>query len=309
MQRFITEANNTATATATQAGSLQSTLRLLPGFLEQLRPAMAQLGAAATANQPVLQNLNASATQLAVLLNNLPAFARSALPAIKSLGQASITGKAAVQAAAPTVQHLKAVAQPTPELAENLAIVLHDLDDRSRAVEADSRSPGGKGYTGLEAPLQYVFNQTLAINTFGPFGHLLAVDSFVDPKCSPYATPATIALSLKQFGPSYRRCYAWLGPNQPGVNETDPSNPHACVPDPGGAPPGQRGPKTTACKLAAADLPTGTGTTTVRASSATSLLTGSPGQNTTLIGKHLPDRYRGAAAPRLPPRSMNVRVQ
>ena len=133
--------------------------------------------------------------------------------------------------------------------------MLHDLDDRSRAVEPDSRSPGGKGYTGLEALLQYVFNQTLAINTFGPFGHLLAVDSFVDPECSPYATPATVALSLKQYGPSYRQCYAWLGPNQPGVNETDPSNPKACVPDPGGAPPGQRGPKTTACKLTVSAIP------------------------------------------------------
>ena len=106
-----------------------------------------------------------------------------------------------MQAAAPTVQHLKTFAQPTPELAQNLAIVLHDLDDRSRAVEADSRSPGGKGYTGLEALLQYVFNQTLAINTFGPFGHLLAVDSFVDPKCSPYATPATIALESQAVRP------------------------------------------------------------------------------------------------------------
>ncbi len=286
VQRFITEANNTATATATQTASLQSTLRLLPGFLEELRPTMAQLGGAAAANQPVLQSLNASANQLAVLLHNLPAFSRSALPAITSLGQASITGKAAVQAAAPTVQHLKAFAQPTPELAQNLAIVLHDLDDRSRAVEADSRSPGGKGYTGLEAPLQYVFNQTLAINTFGPFGHLLAVDSFVDPKCSPYATPATIGLSLKQFGPSYRNCYAWLGPNQPGVNETDPSNPHACVPDPGGAPPGQRGPKTKACKLTAADVPAGAGAATVRAPAAirasmTGPVTSASGSDTT----------------------------
>ena len=188
-----------------------------------------------------------------VLFTDLPPFSRAALPAVRSLGQrvGHRHGKA-VQAAAPTVDDLNAFAQPTPELAQNLAIVLHDLDDRGRAVEPDARSPGGKGYTGLEALLQYVFNQTLAINTFGPFGHLLAVDAFVDPKCSPYATPATIALSLKQFGPSYRQCYAWLGPNQPGVNETDPSNPRACVPDPGGAPPGERGPQTTsACKLTA----------------------------------------------------------
>jgi virulence factor Mce-like protein len=256
VQRFITEANNTATATATQQANLQATLQQLPGFLEQLRPTMAQLGAAADANDPVLANLNHSAAQLHLLFTQLPAFSRAAQPAIKSLGQASVTGKAAVQAAAPTVQDLNAFAQQTPELAQNLAIVLRDLEDRGRAVEPDARSPGGKGYTGLEALLQYVFDQTLAINTFGPFGHLLAVDSFVDPKCSPYATPATIALSLKQHGSSYRQCYAWLGPNQPGVNETDPSNPSACVPDPGGAPPGQTGPKTTACKLSAADLAT-----------------------------------------------------
>jgi ABC-type transporter Mla subunit MlaD len=252
VQRFITEANNTATIAAGQQSSLLSTLRLLPGFLEQLRPAMVQLGAAATANEPVAANLNASAAQLNRLFGDLPAFSGSALPALRSLGRASVTGKAAVQAAGPTVQALDSFAKPTPELAQNLAIVLHDLDDRGRAVERDSRSPDGKGYTGLEALLQYVFNQTLAINTFGPFGHLLAVDAFVDPKCSPYATPATIALSLKQFGPSYRQCYAWLGPNQPGVNETDPSAPGACVPDPGGAPPGEKGPRTTACTLTAA---------------------------------------------------------
>ncbi|HUO71442.1 MAG TPA: MlaD family protein [Solirubrobacteraceae bacterium] len=257
VQRFIVEANNTATATAAQAANLRGTLRLLPGFLAQLRPAMAELGAAAAANEPALQNLNASAAQLTTFLRALPAFSRSAVPAIRSLGQTSVTGTAAVEAAAPTVAHLKAFAQPTPELSQNLAIVLRDLDDRSRAVEPDSRSPGGKGYTGLEALLQYVFNQALAINTFGPFGHVLAVDSFVDTKCSPYATPATIALSLKQFGPSYRNCYAWLGPNQPGVNETDPSNPRACVPDPGGAPPGERGPKTNACKLNPATLSPG----------------------------------------------------
>jgi hypothetical protein len=216
---------------------------------------MTQLGAAAKANTPVAANLNSAASQLHRLFADLPAFSTSAVPAIKSLGKASVTGKSAVQAAGPTVHALNQFAKPTPELSQNLAIVLHDLDDRGRAVEADSRSPGGKGYTGLEALLQYVFNQTLAINTFGPFGHLLAVDSFVDPKCSPYATPATIALSLKQFGSSYRQCYAWLGPSQPGVNETDPSDPKACVPDPGGAPPGQKGPKTSACRLTVANAP------------------------------------------------------
>jgi hypothetical protein len=255
-------ANRTAVHTANQQGSLRLTFQKLPGFLEQLRPALQKLGAATDANTPVLNNLNAASGQFDRLLSDLPSFSTSAQPAIKSLGTASVTGKQAVQAASSTIAHLNAFAKPTPELAKNLAIVLHDLDNRSRAVEKDPRSPGGQGYTGLEAVLQYVFNQTLAINTFGPFGHQLAVDAFVDPRCTPYATPATIAANLKQFGASYRKCYSWLGPNQAGVNVRDPSNPSACVPDPGGAPPGQRGPATTACKLAAAD------TTTRRASAA-----------------------------------------
>jgi virulence factor Mce-like protein len=266
VQRFIVEANNTASDTATQAAAFKSTWAQLPGFLEQLKPAMADLGAAADANTPVLANLNAASGQLARLFRDLPGFAHSSLISLRgphpcgavscnpSLGQASVTGRAAVIAATPTVEHLNQFAKPTPELAQNLAIVLGDLDNRSRAVEPDSRSPGGRGYTGLEALLQYVFNQALAINTFGPMGHLLAVDAFIDPLCSPYASPQTIANNLATNGSQYRRCYSWLGPNQPGVNETDPSNPNGCVPDPGGAPPGEPGPRTNACKLKANPL-------------------------------------------------------
>jgi virulence factor Mce-like protein len=252
VERFITDAGRTAAATATQQANLRVSLARLPGLLEQLRPTLAQLGTTVTTNQPVLQNLNQAAGQFHRLLADLPGFSRSAQPAISSLGTASVTGRAAVIAATPTVTDLNAFAKPTPELAANLAIVLHDLDNRSRAVEADRRSPGGKGFTGLEALLGYVFNQTLSINAFGPEGHVLAVDAFFDPMCSPYATPATIALALKQYGSAYRHCYSWLGPNQPGVNVTDPSNPNAPVPDPGGAPPGHTGPRTAASRLTAA---------------------------------------------------------
>jgi virulence factor Mce-like protein len=254
VQRFIVEADRAATTSATQQANIAATWHNLPGFLEQLRPAMAQLGAATQSNLPVVQNLNTASKGLARLFSDLPGFSHASLPAIRALGQASVTGRAAAKAATPTVTDLNRFAKPTPELAQNLAIVLHDLDDRSRAVEADARSPGGKGYTGLEALLQYVFNQALAINAFGPLGHLLAVDAFVDPLCSPYASPQTVANNLALYGSQYRRCYAWLGPNQPGINETDPSDPSACVPDPGGAPQGERGPRTTACRLKANPL-------------------------------------------------------
>ncbi len=256
VQRFIVMANRTATATATQDNNLRLTLQEFPGFLAQLRPAMAGLERSVVANTPVLENLNASSGELDRFFTDLPAFSHSAIPAIKSLGQASVTGKTAVQAALPTVSALNQFAKPTPELAQNLAIVLADLDTQNRAVERDPRSPGGKGFSGLQALLGYVFNQALAVNTYGPFGHVLAVDGFFSKMCSPYATPATVAMALKAYGPSYRQCYSWLGPNQPGVNETDPTDPSAPVPDPGGAPPGEAGPKTSAARLAASSAST-----------------------------------------------------
>jgi virulence factor Mce-like protein len=252
VNRFIDEAGRTATATATQQQNLRGTIQRLPGLLEQLRPTLKQLGTTVDTNRPVLVNLHDASGQLNRLFTDLPAFSRSARPAIRSLGQASITGKAAVTAATPTVKDLNAFAKPTPELAGNLAIVLHDLDDPSRAVERDSRSPGGNGFTGLQALLGYVFNQTLAINTYGPEGHVLAVDAFASAMCSAYATPASIALAIKQYGTQFRQCYSFLGPNQPGVNETDPSDPSAAVPDPGGEPPGDGSIATSASRLTAA---------------------------------------------------------
>jgi virulence factor Mce-like protein len=263
VQRFVVEAGNTAADTATQDGNLQKTFADLPGFLEQLRPALQKLDAATTANTPVLENLNAASGQLDTLFKDLPGFAHSATPAIKALGTASVTGRQAVIAAQPTVASLNRFAVHTPELAQNLAIVLKSLDTQADAVEKDPRSPGGKGFSGLQALLGYVFNQALAINTYSQYGHMLAVDAFVSAMCTPYATPATIATSLKTYGSAYRSCYSWLGPNQPGVNETDPTfnaanatpaNPSKCVPDPGGATPGHNGPATSACTLTASDV-------------------------------------------------------
>ncbi len=301
VQRFVIEANNAATDSATQAPSITATWNKLPAFLEQLRPAMAKLGAAADAQDPVFTNLNAAASNLSVFFHQLVPFSHESVPSLQSLGNASAVGKPAVQNAAPAVSHLNQFAKPTPELAQNLAIVLQALNTRNPIpnyaggpVEPDPRSPdGGKGYTGLEGVLQYVFNITNAISYYGSYGHMLAADLFANQTCSPYATPQTIANNLASYQSGQavtnpRNCYAWLGPNQPGINEPDPSNPHACVPDPGGYPiqgygVTYYGPKTSVCKLAASNSPTATPQSTrkPKGSGAGTLLTaatrGSPG--------------------------------
>jgi virulence factor Mce-like protein len=280
VKRFIDEANRLSTDSATQAPNITRTWQKLPGFLEQLRPAMQKLGAAADAQDPVFQNLNAAANNLHFFFKELIPFSKQSAVSLTcgengnpgcpqggaSLGTAAAHGKPAIKAATPLVRHLNKFAKPVPELAQNLAITLQALDTRTRtksaggAVEPDPRSPaGGKGYTGVEALLQYAFNITEAISYYGPWGHLLGVDIFANP-CSNYATPRTIAQSLSQYqsGASAfnpRQCYAMLGPNQPGVTTTDPSNPSGCVPDPGGYPvePGYNisyhGAPTKACKM------------------------------------------------------------
>ena len=286
VQRFIIEANRTSTISATQAPAIQATWEKLPGFLQQLRPAMAKLGAAADAQDPVFQNLNAASANLNTFFHDLVPFAHESIPSLQSLGKASAVGKPAVEAARAPVAHLNQFAKPTPELAQNLAIVLRALDAHQRSnmaggpVEPDPRSPGGKGYSGLEGLLQYVFNITNAIDYFTPYGHMLGVDAFANQTCSPYQTPVTLAKALQSYQQqggdlnandprNPRTCYAFLGPNQQGVNELDPTwnqqdktpaNPSPCVPDPGGYPiqgygTHYYGPSTSACKLTPSPLP------------------------------------------------------
>jgi ABC-type transporter Mla subunit MlaD len=326
VQRFIVEANNTATESAssaansncagsTQANCIAATWNKLPGFLQQLRPAMLKLGQAADAQDTVFTNLNDAASNLNTFFHRLVPFSQQSAVSLgcgesgvtscpnggASLGTASSVGTPAVKAALPTVKSLRKFTGETgclsqnmavskagnnsgfsqnclPELGQNLAMTLEALDANKPInygngqvgggpVEPDPRSPGGTGYTGLQGLLQYAFNITNAINTFSTFGHELAVDGFANNTCSPYASPQSIANNIASYtagggnlnsfnAQNPRTCYASLGPNQPGVTETDPSNPSACVPDPGGYPVegfGTQyfGPKTSACKLQA----------------------------------------------------------
>jgi hypothetical protein len=274
VQRLIVEANNAAQDSASpqanpascgfsaSAHCVEATWQKLPAFLQQLRPALAKLGAAADAQDPVFTNLNDAASNLHRFFVDLVPFSNQSRVSLtcgehgqaacpqggNSLGTLSRTGIGAVRAATPTVAALRRFTGPTgcdkqskhifnctPELAQNLAVALKWLDNRRHAVEPDPRSPaGGVGYTGLEGVLQYVFNITNATNTFTTWGHQLAVDLFANSVCSPYATPQTIANNLatyqrgggnlNSFNPQNpRTCYAWLGPSQPGVNEPDSS--------------------------------------------------------------------------------------
>jgi ABC-type transporter Mla subunit MlaD len=220
--RFVTETRQTAQASAERRAQIAASLRRLPTFLRELEPTMAKLGAATDAQTPALADLNQSAGQLATLLEQLPDFADASRTSFKSLAKLSRDGRPDVRAARPTVDLLNQASTRMPELANNLSFVLKDLNDRNRAVEKDPRSPGGQGYTGFEALLQYVFDQSMAINAFDANGYMLKVNLFAS-ECSDYQNVQSLKKKLQEDPGFYGRCAAILGPHQPGITQADPS--------------------------------------------------------------------------------------
>ena len=195
---------------------------------------MAELGATADASTPYLRDLNASAGQLTRFLENLGPFAESSRVNVRSLAKAADVGRPAVRSARPTVAELTKTTEKLPELANNLEIVLRDLDDRGRAVEKDKRSPGGQGYTGFEAVLSYIYDQMMAINVYDENGHMLKINLSAS-ECSEYQNADSLRRKEKESPGFTSRCMAALGPNQPGVTTADPSD--TGVDDPGPAAP------------------------------------------------------------------------
>ena len=155
-------------------------------------------------------------------MSSAPVDPFSSRTGLESLAELSRDGRPALRSARPTVDLLSQFSTNTPEAANNLAIILKDLGDRNRAVERDPRSPGGKGYTGMEALLQYVFDQTMAINAFDSNGYMLKVDLFLS-ECSDYQNLQSLKEKLKTDPQFYARCAAILGPHQPGITQPDPS--------------------------------------------------------------------------------------
>jgi ABC-type transporter Mla subunit MlaD len=220
--RFVVEAKNTAATSAERRADIAAGLQRLPTFLRELKPTMAALGDSADTNTPVLENLNASADQLTTFLQQLKPLSESTQVNLRSLAAASRKGRPAVKAAQPVVAELNTATKKAPELANNSAIVFEHLNDRKHAVEKDPRSPHGQGYTGFEAILQWVFDQSQAINVYDKNGYMLKVNLF-HSKCSDYQNPQSLKEQMAKDPSFYKDCAAILGPNQPSITTPDPT--------------------------------------------------------------------------------------
>jgi virulence factor Mce-like protein len=224
--RWVVTADRTSRASAERRSDIAAGFHKLPGFLEQLRPAMNDLGNVATEQTPALRTLSASAPNLKTFFDQLGPFSDVSRPAFRALGKASVTGRRAVVAARPTVAELNRFAQGVPELGKNLAIILEHLDDQQYSAELDPRSPGGKGYSGLQSLLEYVYDQVLSVNIYDSSVHILKVSPFPGP-CADYSDVkrAKTTINKNTGHPLIEDCGATLGPNVAGFTLTDTTKP------------------------------------------------------------------------------------
>ena len=219
--RFVHEAGDLSQTSAERRQALGEQWRRLPGFLQEAVPAMRDLGRAADAQAGALEEASAGADELTAFFGALKPFAQTSRPALRALGHSSAKGTPVVGAARPVAQELGRMSQRLPEVAGNLAIILEHLDNRDNAVEPDARSPEGKGYTGLEAFLMYVFNQSQAINIYDANNHILKANLLEAEDCQPW--------SDGERAREHMGCNSWLGPNQPGILQPDPTAPKAAA--------------------------------------------------------------------------------
>ena len=177
----------------------------------------------------MLRNLRTAAPGLDTFLTRLPPFAESGRPALAALGDASVTGRRAVRETSEELEELRRLAKEAPALAKPLRQLIESIDDRRRAVEPDPRAAatdppapdkthisGQGGFTGMEAIWNYFFWQTLSTNALDDLGHVLRLNASLGP-CSAYFNHREGQEAV------FDQCRQWLGPNQPAINEPDPT--------------------------------------------------------------------------------------
>jgi ABC-type transporter Mla subunit MlaD len=225
--RFVKEAGDTATISATRRAEIAAGFQRLPTFLGELKPTMARLGELTDQQTPLLSDLQRAAPDLNTFFTRLGPFAEASRPAVRSLGEASVKGTAAIRESNPEIGVLKQLSGDAQPTFKRLRQTLGTLDDRKRAIENDKRAVNGNppapdkthisgngGFTGMEALWNYFFWQSLSLNGYDQYSHVLRT-SITATECSP--------LSNKEDPNSahFKKCSQWLGPNLPGITTPD----------------------------------------------------------------------------------------
>ena len=167
---FIVQANTTAVASADRANDISRSIQLLPGFLRQLKPLMADLGTLADQGTPVARELNSSASALGREFTELTPFAKAARTSLIALGNAAAKSQGPLLATLPLDRQLQRLGNQTAPAATLL--------DR---LTASLNKSGAIGQL-----MALLFYGTSAANGFDSLGHYLR-DELLVSNCTGYA--------------------------------------------------------------------------------------------------------------------------
>ena len=154
---FIVQADKTATASATQSSQLAESIKLLPGFLSQLKPLMADLGELAKQGTPVMGSLNKSATSLDAEFKSLTPFAKQAKTALTDLGNAAQQSEGSLEASQPLVDQLSDLGSAAVPSSQSLQSLTSSLNSTGAIQQLMNLLFYGAGATnGYNADGHYV---------------------------------------------------------------------------------------------------------------------------------------------------------
>jgi ABC-type transporter Mla subunit MlaD len=182
---FIVQANATGEASAERREDIRRGINLLPGFLRELRPLMADLEGFADQGTPLLDDLGAAAPDLGRLIEGAGTFSDASRESFPSLGDALERGRPALISARPLIRDLGAFGREARPVAVNLDELLRSLE-RTDALERLNDI----GY--------YL---ALATNGFDGLGHYLRT-GLVTNVCSTYALEPSPTCRSTFYDPS-----------------------------------------------------------------------------------------------------------
>jgi virulence factor Mce-like protein len=182
---FIVQANTTSEASAERREDIRRGIELLPGFLRELRPLMADLEDFADQGTPLLTDLNAAAPALGRLIEAQGTLADASRESFPSLGDALERGRPALLDARPLIQDLGRLGEQAAPVAVNLDKLTKSLDETG-AVERLN---------------DLVYYLALVSNGFDGLGHYLRA-GLVTNVCSTYALEQSPACRATFFDPA-----------------------------------------------------------------------------------------------------------
>ncbi len=177
---FVTQANTTSQASAARAAEITKSIRLLPGFLSQLKPLMADLGTLADQGTPLATDLGQSAAALGREFRELTPFAGAARTALINLGAGAQQSQAPLVATIPLAKQLNQLGtQAVPSATE--------LDKLTASLDKTGA---------IDQLMAVLFNGANAANGFDSLGHYVR-DELLVSSCTGYTISPIPGCSAK----------------------------------------------------------------------------------------------------------------